>query len=281
MFPVRLMLLALAASLLPAQSLEVFSEFQRVDPFGRIVAADRAETPREILSPAVARNGFASFHVVVSVPPQTNYLLYVVTNPVNACRVALYREHFARTKDGWVPDPLSEVRRLPDFGAVPDPDEQIPGQNTRIYLLDIWIPPEAVAGRFRLEVQLKVGYFLVRPLEIRVLDARIPDRTAALKPGPPESLPGVEEPADASAAAPVAQYITGELALPDDHPVTVRGIIRRNAVQDMALARLLDRNKTGPDKMKERWSSLAGLRPLGAERYLRIRDFVYKESALR
>jgi hypothetical protein len=69
------------------------------------------------------------------------------------------------------------------------------------------------------------------------------------------------------------------MALPDDHPLTVRGIIRRNAVQDMALARLLDRNKAGPDRMKERWSTLAGLRPLGAERYLRIRDFIYKESA--
>jgi len=279
MFPVRVVLLALAANLLPAQSLEVYSEFQRVDPFGRVVAADRAETPREILSPAVARNGFASFHVVVSVPPQTNYFLYVVTNPVNACRVALYREHFARTKDGWVPDPLSEVRRLPDFGAVPDPDEQIPGQNTRLYLLDIWIPPDTVAGRFRLEVQLKVGYFLVKPLEIRVLDARIPDLTPALKRGGAESLPGIDEPADASAAAPLTQYIAGEPALADEHPVTVRGIIRRNAVQDMALARLLDRNKAGPDKMKERWSTLAGSRPPGAERYLRIRDFVYKESA--
>lgn len=278
MFPVPLILLAFAESLLPAQSLEVYSEFQRVDPFGRIVAADRAETPREILSPAVARNGFASFHVVVSVPPQTNYFLYVVSNPVNACRVALYREHFARTKDGWVPDPLSEVRRLPDFGAVPDPDEQIPGQNTRLYLLDIWIPPEA-AGRFRLEVQLKVGYFLVKPLEIRVLDARIPDLTPALKGGGPRSLPGIEEPADASAAATVAEYVAGELSLPDEHPLTVRGIIRRNAVQDMALARLLDRNKAGPDKMKERWSILTGSRPLGAERYLRIRDFLYKESA--
>jgi hypothetical protein len=279
MFPIHLILLALAASLLPAQSLEVYSEFQRVDPYGRIVAADRAETPREILSPAVARNAFASFHVVVSVPPQTNYFLYVVTNPVNACRVALYREHFARTKDGWVPDPLSEVRRLPDFGVVPDPDEQIPGQNTRVYLLDIWIPPEAVAGRFRLEVQLKVGYFLVKPLEIRVLDARIPDLTPTLKGGGPRSLPGIEEPADAPAAATLAQYLAGEASPPDDHPVTVRGIIRRNAVQDIALARLLDRNKAGPDKMKERWSTLAGSRPLGAERYLRIRDFLYKESA--
>src|SRR5437763_9664299 len=100
----RVVALAFAASLLPAQSLEVYSEFQRVDPFGSIVAADRAETPREILSPAVARNGFVSFHVVVSGPAQTNYFLYVVTNPVSACRVALYKENFVKTRDGWVPD---------------------------------------------------------------------------------------------------------------------------------------------------------------------------------
>jgi hypothetical protein len=47
----------------------------------------------------------------------------------------------------------------------------------------------------------------------------------------------------------------------------------------MALARLLDRNKAGPDRMRERWSELAGSLALGAERYLRIRDFVYTESA--
>src|SRR5436305_6731529 len=144
--------LAFAPALLPAQSLELYSEFQRVDPFGNIVKADRAESPREILSPAVARNGSASFHVVVSVPPRMSYFLYVVTNPVNACRVALYKEHFTRTKDGWTPDALSEVRRLPDFGVVPDPDEEISGQTARLYLLDVWIPPDAGAGRFRLEV---------------------------------------------------------------------------------------------------------------------------------
>ena len=279
MIPLCVMALALAGRLLPAQSLEVYSEFQRVDPFGGIVAADRAETPREILSPAVARNGFASFHVVVSVPPQTNYFLYVVTNPVSACRVALYKEYFVKTKDGWVPDTLAEVRRLPDFGVMPDPDQQIPGQHARVYLLDVWIPPDAGAGRFRLEVQLKVGYFIVKPMEIRVLEARIPDLPAASKQNPPESLPGVEEPADTSAAAPLARYISGEPALPQAVSLTVRGVIRRNAVQDLALARLLDRNRVGPEKIKERWSSLTGSRTRGAERYLGIRDFIYKESA--
>ena len=43
---------------------------------------------------------------------------------------------------------------------MPDPDEDIPGQNTRVYLLDVWIPPDADPGRFRLEAQLKVGYWI-------------------------------------------------------------------------------------------------------------------------
>ena len=82
---------ALAATAAWAQSLEIYSEFQRVDPFGNIVPMDRALRPREILSPAVARNAFASFHIVVSVPPKESYFLYVLPNPLNACRVALYR----------------------------------------------------------------------------------------------------------------------------------------------------------------------------------------------
>ena len=51
-----------------AQTVEIYSEFQRPDPFGGIVEPDRAWKPREILSPAVSRNGFASFHIAVSVP---------------------------------------------------------------------------------------------------------------------------------------------------------------------------------------------------------------------
>ena len=270
---------AFAAALLPAQSLDLYSEFQRVDPFGNIVKSDRAESPREILSPAVARNGFASFHVVVSVPPRTSYFLFVVTNPVNACRVALYREHFTRTKDGWMPDALSEVRRLPDFGVVPDPDEQIPEQTARLYLLDIWIPPDAGVGRFRLEVQLKVGYFIVRPLEIRVTPALVP---ASSKTTETASLAPLEQSADASAAAPLAAYIAGKAEAPEANPLTVRGIIRRNAIQDMAIAGTLDRSQSGPEALRKRrdeFRARAGPpESLGAEWYLRIRDSLYAEA---
>lgn len=262
------------AALLPAQSVDLYSEFQRVDPFGNIIPADRSETPREILSPAVARNGFASFHVVVSVPPKMSYFLYVVTNPVNACRVALYREHFTRTKDGWVPDALDEVHRLPDFGVVPDPDEHIPEQTARLYLLDVWIPPDASVGRFRLEVQLKVGYFIVRPLEIRVTPALVPANTKTVETA---SLPPLEQPADAATAAPLTAYLAGKAEQSEAHPLTVRGIIRRNAIQDMAVAATLDRSQAGPEVLKKRREESAD-KSSGAEWYLRIRDLLYREA---
>ena len=268
---VSILIGALAATALGAQSLEIYSEFQRVDPFGSIVAVDRAEHPREILSPAAARNGYASFHVVVSVPPNTNYLLYVVTNPLDACRVALYKEHFVKTGGGWIPDTLAEVQRLPDFGAMPDPDEDIPGQNTRVYLLDVWVPPDASPGRFRLEAQLKVGYWIVRPMEVRVISARVPDRSAGREPGRTATLPRVEESADAAATAVLNDYMSGAFNPTPAKPLTVRDIIRRNAIQDMALA-------GSPQALEQLRKGLPSRKTLGAEWYLRIRDLVYSEA---
>ncbi len=237
------------------------------------MAPDRAwRDPREILSPAVARNGFTSFQVAVSVPPGENYFLYVVPNPVSACRVFVYKEHFVATSAGWIPDRLTELQRLPDFGAMPDPDDGIPGQTTRVYLLDLWLPPNADVARFRLEVQLKMGDWTVSPMEVRVTSLRVPD----LPSGPGGALPPVEAPADTAAMAPFAAYLAGApLALPEK-PATLRDVIRRNAVQDMALAR-----GDAPAGFAARALDLFRLdagrppRPFGAEWWLRLRDWIF------
>ena len=258
-----------------AQSVEILSEFHRLDPFGGVVAGDRGLYTREILSPAVARNGFASFHVAVSAPPKESYLLYVATNPPTACRVDLYKEHFVKTRDGWIPDSLTPVNRLPDFGAMPDPDDGVEGQTTRMYLLDLWIPPNADVARFRLEVQLKVADWTVRPIEVRVLSARIPDIAAAPE-GRRPALPPVEAGADAAAIGAFADYLAGAPARSYGPPGTVREIIRRNAIQDMALAASVRSRSPGPEAMArsaiEMWSFP---RMLGAEWYLRVRDFIF------
>jgi len=271
-------LLAMTAGAAPAQTVDIYSEFSRVDPFGAIVAADRVGQPREILSPAVARNAWASFHVVISAPPQTTYLLYVATNPLNACRVALYREHFAKTPAGWVPDRLTELTRLPDFGVIPDPDDGVPGQSTRAYLLDLWIPPDAEIARFRLEVQLKVGTWVVRPLEVRVIAPRVPDLRAADEAVP---LPPVSSSADTAATG--ALFDDAGRTYPP--PRTVRAIIRRNAVQDVALASRVNRAGAGPEALRLRWESLIGTcgdstaaGPSGAEWYLRLRDWIFGQA---
>ncbi len=264
------------AGALSGQSVEIYSEFQRVDPSGKIVGVDAAEHPREVLSPAVVRNSFASFHVVVTAPRESGYLLYVATNPLNACRVYLYKEHFVKTAAGWIPDSLVEVRHLPDFGAMPDPDENIPEQTTRVYLLDLWIPPGATPGGFRLEVQLRVGYWVVRPLEVRVLAARIPDLRVAPDAEQSRPLPRVDERADAATLAPVAAYTAGAALTSYVQPRTVRGIIRRNAIEDMALAGLVNPARAGPEAIRKFQAALP--RGAGAEGYLRLRDLILSEA---
>jgi hypothetical protein len=261
-----------AASGLFGQSVDIYSEFQRIDPYGAIVPADRSLQPREILSPGVARSGWASFHVAVHVPRNESYLLYVATNPLDACRVALYKEHFLKTAGGWIPDRLTELERLPDFGFMPDPDDSVPGQNTRLYLLDLWIPPTAPVGRFRLEVQLKTGFWVVRPMEVRVLAARIPELPSA-RTAP--ALPPVESPADAAAAGPFAALLASSALNPSTPPDSVRAVIYRNTVQDMALAREL---KTRPESLRDLWASIGFPRLLGAEWWLRLRDSVYSAA---
>ena len=85
-----LLLLMSASFAARAQSLRVYSEFAQIDATGKVTAP--AE-PREILSPAIARNAFSSFQVVVDVPKGTPYQLYVAQNPENAVEVTLYREN--------------------------------------------------------------------------------------------------------------------------------------------------------------------------------------------
>ena len=51
----------------------------------------------------------------------------------------------------------------------------------------------------------------------------------------------------------------------------MRDIIRRNAIQDMALS-------GSPQALEKFWKGLPSRKTLGAEWYLRIRDLVYSEA---
>jgi len=278
----RVMLFLLLAGPVHSQSLRVVSEFQRVDPFGEVVPADRAPHPREILSPGVARNAYSSFHVIASAPDREPFFIYVQTNPPDVFRVSLYKELYAKTESGWVPDVL-EPMKMPVFDTLPYFPAPIPGQNTVAYWMDVWVPADTAVSRIRLEVLMKIGSgWIVYPLEVRVMPAvvpTIPERHAA--------LPPVSERADAAAASAFRDFLCGKHERNRKQRLTLRQLIHRNAEQDMALARAEEGKghqlRTELLRRAGMQDSKYACKPgatdaLDAEWFLRVRDTIYRKA---
>ena len=288
----RLVLLSCcAAAASHAQEIRIYSEFERFDPFGNPVAADRDMVPREILSPAMPRNGHLSVHVVVPAPAGTNYFLYAGTNPPNILRVRIYREYFTRCGNGYCPDWLTE-QNSPSFGAMPESvhnssDPAMNSQTTRCYLFDIQAPAEVEPRRVRVEALLKVGTWYVAPMEVRIVAATVPNaaptvpESAVVNAVFAEDLASLEEPSSTTAEVQLLRYLAG---LPPEWPrqfVRVRDFIQRNAAEDMLLATALGHREFHfPEINLLSWWPLVyphfGADQLGAEWYLRVRDFLYR-----
>jgi hypothetical protein len=259
-----------ALSLVPAtqaQQIGIVSEFARFDPFGRPVAVDRDLSVREILSPAMPRNGHLSVRVLVSGPPHTNYLLYFTSNPPGILDLALYRESFEPCGDSLCPDWLTRVES-PSFGAIPESLFAMPEQNTRSYLLDIHAPVDTPPRRVRVEVLLKTGIWQVAPMEVRV--------TAPVVPAPRgihrEDIAPLRSSSAATAERQLARYLAG---LDPEFPpgiLRARDITQRNSAEDMLLARTLGAQI--PDLSVLAWTP-AVFPEIGAEWYLRVRDLLY------
>jgi hypothetical protein len=273
------LLLGIAASTCRAQEIHIYSEFERFDPFGNPVAADRDMAPREILSPAMARNGHLSVHVVITGPSGTNYFLYAASNPPDVLEIRLYREHFVPCGEGYCPDWLTP-QNSPSFGAIPESLIDLPQQTSRSYLLDIWARPDTPPRRVRVEALLKVGTWQVAPMEVRIVAPTVPDQPAAIV---AEDQAPVEAPSSTTARIQLLRYLDG---LPPETPgriLTIRDIIQRNAAEDMVLARSLAAgtpSKAAPGLAFPEMN-LMSMQPfvypeLGAEWYLRIRDFLYR-----
>jgi hypothetical protein len=145
-------LLLVSAGWVAAQPLRVYSEFAKIDATGRVTAP--AE-PREILSPAIARNAFSSFQVVVDVPRGTPYQLYIAQNPENAVEVTLYRENGEK---------LERV------------EQPVSGNGTQVFWMDLWTARDAPVQRIKVEPQLHVNNdWVIYPMEARVVSATVPD----------------------------------------------------------------------------------------------------------
>lgn len=286
MGPVRLCLSALAAASLAAQTVQVYSEFQRLDPKGEILAVDKSPRPREILSPAVVRNAHASFFIAVTVPKDTPFYLFLGQNPENALKPAVYKVAWGQRGAAWWPDRLTPLG-LSSEDMVADPGPLQPGQTAVVYLLDLWVPASTPVSRVRLEVQLNVGdEWIICPMEIRVTDPVSPGLT---EPGAP--LAPVTASAESTARETLRLYLCGGGKKEPEGPLTIRGLIRRNARQDAALARMLEA-RCGRDVLSA--ALLAAIAPQaqagawcqapafpssqGAEWYLRVRDYLYRAA---
>jgi hypothetical protein len=144
--------LYLAGAILNGQSLNVYSEFARIGPSGQPVAPAH---PREILSPAIVRNGFTSFQIAVQAPPGSHYFLYVGQNPEDSVKVTLYRESG---------DKLEKV------------DQPVEGSQSAVIWMDLWTERDAPVRRIKVEPELNVGSdWVTYPMEARVMDAVVPE----------------------------------------------------------------------------------------------------------
>jgi hypothetical protein len=287
----RLLCWSLLAVAAVAQPIKVYSEFQRIDPFGNVLAVDRAESPREILSPALARNAWASFFVVLRPPAAAGWYGYIAQNPENAVDVKVYRPIYAKQGETWIPDALEPLALTE--GRLPDMTPQVPGQTVIPLWLELFVAPDAKVRRTRLEVQLNTGnYWVVYPMELRIQSARVPAVTGPLE---PVAAPGL--PASVTAEGPLRGYVCG--TKPGGPPAgngganpppTIRAAILRNARQDAALARSLEEligretvladlaSKTPVGQPEKFCKGFTPPKERGAEWYQPVRDYLYRTA---
>lgn len=221
-----------------AQPLNVLSDLARVDPKTK---ATQPATPREILSPAIIRNGFTSFQIVVDAPETTPWQLYVAQNPENAVNVTLYRE---------IGDRLEKV-------------ESASGTGTQVFWMDLWTKRGAPVERIKVEPQLNINNdWVIYPIEARVVETTVPDAPSGGWPagvtGPMEVMRG---------------FVCGtkfEAGTPGKEP-SVASLRFRNAQQDRALAASVSK-----PELQQRFGACDAATPENPEAYLRVRDLLFR-----
>ena len=155
--------------------------------------------------------------------------------------MALYKEHFTKTGTGWIPDALEPVTHLPHFGAMPDPAAKIPGQTTRVYLLGPVDSAGWQAARFPAGGAVEGRGLVVWPMEIRVLPVNVPLTSGEAR----RAVPALEQSADTAAREAMEDWLKGVRGSRELDLDSVRAVIRRNALQDTALAKDRDRAEVG------------------------------------
>ena len=228
-----------------AQPLRVFSEFVKIDAAGNVVVP---ESPREILSPAVARNAFTTFQIVIQVPPETPYTLRIGLNPDKAVKYTLYRETEEMTPNGPKLEPISE-----------------PWENgsTQVIWMDVWVDKDAPVRRIKVEPQLFVNDdWAIYPMEVRVRDPQVPD--------------GAAKATGSLDAFTVMQAALCKKQLTSPAPptgLTPGALHYRNALQDVGLAE--GAAPSDREELKKRLGGCDAKAPTNPETYLRVRDYFF------
>jgi len=229
----------LSAAMLPAVAghldVRVYSELRRIGPDGMPVEADREGRPREILSPALARQSYTSFRVVVSAPRGQRFTLFLGENPENVLQATLYKEKWTQVGKSWVPDALEKVT-APYTSSIPDlalgPEEQ----TVQSFWLDVYVPSQAPIRRVRLEVQLNSGDdWIIYPMEVRI-GSLVTPKVDAISP----ALADVRLPASETALEHLETYLCGAKQRHGASPPNGRLLIFRNAQQDVSWARMIE-----------------------------------------
>lgn len=235
-----LLRIALAAPFLNAQSLSVYSELAHINQLGEVTVP---ETPREILSPALARNAYTSFQLVVHALPGAEWRLYVGQNPENAVRVSMYREL---------------------GGDLEHVDLPYDSDGTKVFWMDLWTAGDAPVRRVKVEPEIFVNNdWVIYPIEARVMDARVPEE-AHVEPrefgtsSPREAMRGYLCDAQQQSRAHASE-------------VSIAALSFRNALQDVALAR-----QASKDELKKLFGACDAPTPENPESYLRIRDYLFR-----
>ena len=222
-----------------AQPVQVYSEFARLDASGKVLAP---ETPREILSPALVRNGFTSFQVAIAAERGEHWRLFIGQNPENSVTVTMYRETGQR---------LDKI------------DLPVEGDGPAVLWMDLWTARTAPVARIKVEPQLDYRKdWVIYPMEGRVVDA-----VAGDGPWPP----GTDDPVDVIRGY-VCSAKAGEVVpSPGGGQVTLTRLRDRNARQDLSLA-----SRAPREELQKLLGACDGDKPEDVEWYLRVRDYLFR-----
>jgi len=232
------LLLGLAGGFLAAQSIQVYSEFAQINDTGEVIAP---ENPREILSPAVARNAFSSFQVAIQVPRGVRFLIYIGQNPDNAAKVTLYRRDSGKLVPVVVP---------------------YEGESSQVLWMDLWVDANAPVRRVKIEPQVGIGgEWLIYPMEVRVTETAVPDHSASAR--------SIAEPFELMRSF----LCGGESRALQGGSLPGAGLRFRNAQQDIGLAGA--GSAALRDELKKAMGGCSAPAPGDPEFYLRVRDVLF------